>query len=296
MVRILLGGSPCTFWTILKNRNTREIAAEGQGWELFLNYVMAKEKFKPDYWIYENNESASKDIKRKIAEGLRIERLMHFDSALVSAQHRKRIYGSNVLVEEPKDRGIWLKDILNNDVEPVLITPPRFKETKCRIYDSGKSPTITAATGGWHIPRALLKGFGKDEVHPDNYKELTRELTVQEVCRLQTMPDRYTDILCKTKAMSALGNCWTAEMIIHIMKAWNIPKDEPIVAVSMYDGIGTGRYCLDRLGYKNVKYYAYEIDKNSIKCASANYPDIVQLGDAFSVRDKNDICKMKERY
>ena len=53
----------------------------------------------------------------------------------------------------------------------------------------------------------------------------------------------------------------------------------------MYDGIGTGRYCLDKMGYRNIRYYATEIDKNAIKIASHNYPDIMEFGDAFQVRE-----------
>ena len=41
----------------------------------------------------------------------------------------------------------------------------------------------------------------------------------------------------------------------------DIPKDYPIEVLSMYDGIATGRYCLEKLGYTNVTYKAYEIDK-----------------------------------
>lgn len=57
--------------------------------------------------------------------------------------------------------------------------------------------------------------------------------------------------------------------------------------MSMYDGIGTGRYCLEKMGYKNVKYYAYEIDKYAIKCATTNYPDIIEMGDAFQIKNNN---------
>ena len=52
----------------------------------------------------------------------------------------------------------------------------------------------------------------------------------------------------------------------------------------MYDGIGTGRYCLDKMGFTNVKYFAYEIDKYAMQVALSNYPDIIELGDAFQLR------------
>lgn len=66
-----------------------------------------------------------------------------------------------------------------------------------------------------------------------------------------------------------------------------MPKDEEIVVLSMYDGIGTGRYCLERMGFTNVKYYAYEIDPYAIKISESNYPDIIQLGDAFDLRKED---------
>jgi DNA (cytosine-5)-methyltransferase 3A len=101
------------------------------------------------------------------------------------------------------------------------------------------------------------------------------------------MPDDYCKAVSATQAYKALGNGWTAEVIIHILKHMNIPLDEEIIILSMYDGIGTGRYCFDKMGYKNIKYYAYEIDKYPIQVAMSNYPDIIQCGDAFDVRSEN---------
>ena len=57
------------------------------------------------------------------------------------------------------------------------------------------------------------------------------------------------------------------------------------MVLSMYDGIATGRYCLDKMGFTNVKYHAYEIDKYPIQIALDNYPDIIEHGDAFAVRE-----------
>lgn len=78
-------------------------------------------------------------------------------------------------------------------------------------------------------------------------------------------------------------------MIIHILNGVlkNVPRDEKIVVLSMYDGIATGRYCLDKMGFKNVEYHAYEIDKYAIAVAMSNYPDIIQHGDAYQVRSED---------
>ena len=44
MIKILIGGSPCTYWSVAQKKG-REVEAEGLGWELFRNYLIAKEKF-----------------------------------------------------------------------------------------------------------------------------------------------------------------------------------------------------------------------------------------------------------
>lgn len=78
------------------------------------------------------------------------------------------------------------------------------------------------------------------------------------------------------------------KLIIELIKMIPfINKDDEITVLSMYDGIGTGRYCFDKLGFNNIKYYAYEIDKNAIKIALKNYPDIIEKGNAFDIREEN---------
>ena len=48
-MKILIGGSPCTHWSIAQTKN-RETEASGIGWELFLNYRIARDKYKPDFF------------------------------------------------------------------------------------------------------------------------------------------------------------------------------------------------------------------------------------------------------
>ena len=132
----------------------------------------------------------------------------------------------------------------------------------------------------------------KDKQYPlglDDGFYIIRKLTPVECERLQTLPDGYTAAVSDTQRYKGIGNGWTAEVIIHIMNGAlkDVPRDEKIVVLSMYDGIGTGRYCLDKMGFTNVEYHAYEIDKYAIKVAMSNYPDIIQHGDAFSVRKQD---------
>lgn len=115
MIRLLIGGSPCTHWSIAQTKN-RETTAEGVGWELFKNYLIALEKYKPDYFLYENNKSMSAAIREQITRELGVEPIM-INSALVSAQSRQRLYWTNIPgVDQPEDRGILLRDILESGI------------------------------------------------------------------------------------------------------------------------------------------------------------------------------------
>lgn len=125
-VDFLIGGSPCTYWSIAQTKN-RETVASGMGWELFSQYVRALHEAKPKYFIYENNKSMSKDIRASIDEAFGFEAVL-INSALVSAQNRQRLYWvgkrnddgtySQVPVEQPVDRGILLRDVLETGVAP----------------------------------------------------------------------------------------------------------------------------------------------------------------------------------
>jgi DNA (cytosine-5)-methyltransferase 3A len=63
---VLLGGSPCTYWSIAKNN--REISPDGKGGELFMQYIRALEDSGCKYFLYENNNSIHQDIKDFISE------------------------------------------------------------------------------------------------------------------------------------------------------------------------------------------------------------------------------------
>lgn len=112
-MKLLLGGSPCTHWSIARTKN-RETEPEGLGWELFKNYLIALEKFKPDFFLYENNKSMAPAIRAQITRELGVEPIL-INSALVSAQSRQRLYWTNIPgVEQPEDLGILLRDILES--------------------------------------------------------------------------------------------------------------------------------------------------------------------------------------
>lgn len=123
----LIGGSPCTYWSIAQRNENRERIASGLGWELFSQYVRALKESKPNYFIYENNKSMSESIKDSITNTFGFEPIC-INSALVSAQNRNRLYWVGkragdeyvkVNVTQPDDKGILLKDVLDSSLSYV---------------------------------------------------------------------------------------------------------------------------------------------------------------------------------
>ena len=538
-MKILIGGSPCTHWSIAQTKN-RETEASGIGWELFLNYRIARDKYQPDFFPYENNKSMSPAIRAQITAELGVEPAL-INSALVSAQNRQRLYWagkrnqdgtySQVAVEQPVDRGILLRDILESGVcwrekaytlkanyanagavngvdgghfpatmaaEPVRIGTiendaknQAFDSQQYRVYSpDGKAVTLCgnggglgAKTGLYAVPvpepvnetvdgkaQCLRATYYKDGIrnlvgntvdrktcvaipvpaagrivgrrineqgHRDDYNEaiphfqyfevneepqktnclttvqkdnmiavpvrvgampnkdgelgtsqsrhiystdgksvslqarpngggadgaatglyavpagmawrgrengsafemrddqksnavaatghqsrlvieaadgkqmpvyevrggritikgktypikladgfyIIRKLTVTECKRLQTVPDTYAFPVSDTQAYKMLGNGWTVDVIAHIMSHFTGLTEEPVEVLSMYDGMSCGHIALDKLGAEITAYYATEIDKYAVQTTQHNYPDTMQLGDAFQVR------------
>lgn len=121
---------------------------------------------------------------------------------------------------------------------------------------------------------------------PDGYY-LIRKLTVKESMRLQTIPEWYEFPVSDTQAYKMLGNGWTKDVISHILSFIPNIQNEEIDVLSLYDGMSCGKLALMDLGCeKNINTYrAYEIDPYAIKTTQHNFPDTIQCGDAFKVRD-----------
>lgn len=191
----LIGGSPCTYWSIAQSPDKRETTASGLGWELFSQYVRALNEAKPKYFLYENNKSMSKDIYKSISATFGFEPIC-INSALVSAQNRQRLYWvgkrnsddtySKVDIEQPKDRGILLRDILNRGQD---------------LTSNNKSYTLTASYDG--------------AVAWNTIERKQRNMVVEPVCvtedgKSQTLKAQYyknsiANFCCYTSTYGASG-------------------------------------------------------------------------------------------
>ena len=126
-IDLIIGGSPCTDLSIagkmsgLKSDDLdsylemkREKVDFGGQSYLFWEYLRLMKEIKPKYFLLENVRM-SKKWKAVITNNLGVEPI-EIDSRYFSAQKRKRLYWTNIKgIEQPHDRGINLKDILEKE-------------------------------------------------------------------------------------------------------------------------------------------------------------------------------------
>ena len=246
---LLIGGSPCQDLSIA-NQNGKGLRGERSG--LFWEYYRALITVKPKYYLFENVASMKKTDKKTITKFLGVEPIM-INSALVSGQQRKRLYWTNIPeVKQPEDKGIYLKDILQDEstIPYALRTRKDYienckkLEAKCdkknnsltsmhtnsiyckplrigyfntagqgdRIYSVQGKSVCISANGGG---RGAKTGLYRIDLPDGDY--IVRKLSPVECERLQTLPDNYTEGLPYNKRIKAIGNGWTVDVIAHIL-------------------------------------------------------------------------------
>jgi len=208
-IDLLIGGSPCQDLSIAK-KDRKGLDGERSG--LFWEYVRILKEVKPKYFILENVNSMPKEAKELITKTLGVEPIM-INASLVSAQNRKRLFWTNIPnVTQPEDRGILLKDILENgdtvanpkmmnwkgDKEkcPTLTSsmhkePPivgttdsiyQYRRTYWRETKGGKVPTLTAnmGTGGNNVPYVIAPNGKKIEIPDADKIAVFKEVRTEE--------------------------------------------------------------------------------------------------------------------
>lgn len=109
-IDLVIGGSPCQDLSIAK-QDRKGLQGERSG--LFWRFVEILQKAKPKYFLLENVASMKDEDRDTISSILGVEPIM-INSALVSAQQRKRYYWTNIWTTTPNDKQIFLRDVIEH--------------------------------------------------------------------------------------------------------------------------------------------------------------------------------------
>lgn len=199
-IDMVIGGSPCQSFSV---------AGDGSGFDgksgLFFEYLRILREVNPKYFLLEN-VVMKKQWEEVINNELGVKPIM-INSALLSAQNRKRLYWTNIEgVTQPQDKGVLLKDVLQYNAVKDIVKPTE-RNLRHKVYHDDKSLCCTAT---------MYKGAGNNGMSLiDRGCGLTC-LTPIECERLQTLPDDYTSGVSNTQRYKMIGNGWTVDVIAHI--------------------------------------------------------------------------------
>lgn len=301
----LIGGSPCTYWSIAQ-KNNRETEASGIGWELFSQYVRALHEAKPKYFIYENNKSMSKQIRASIDEAFGFDAVL-INSALVSAQNRQRLYWvgkrnadgtySKVDVKQPVNRGILLKDILENG---------------CDLISNDKYYCMTASYDGACSWNTIERNQRTMVAEPVN---LTADGKSQTI-KAQSAKTSIANICCYSSTYGASGVAEPVRIGTYPNEAKNQDKhDSQQYRIYSTEGKGvtlcgngggmgakTGLYAIPvefdgDIPTKAISradgktYQVYEVENGLITIKNKQYP--IKLADGFYIIRKLTVSECK---
>ena len=109
-IDLLIGGSPCQGFSFAG----KQLNFDDPRSKLFFEYVRLLRECKPKYFLLENVKM-KKEYEQIITDHLGVEPIF-INSALVSAQNRKRLYWTNIPnITQPEDKGILLKDVVHEN-------------------------------------------------------------------------------------------------------------------------------------------------------------------------------------
>lgn len=112
-IDLLIGGSPCQGFSFAG----KQLNFEDPRSKLFFEFVRLLKECEPKYFFLENVKM-KKEYQDIISKELGVEPI-EINSSLVSAQQRKRLYWTNIPnTTQPTDKGIYLSDILEKEVDP----------------------------------------------------------------------------------------------------------------------------------------------------------------------------------
>ena len=219
-VDLLIGGSPCQD---LCNMGSHK-GLDGEKSSLFFEFVRALREAKPRFFLLENNASMTNKNKDIISSYMGVEPIF-IDSIDFSAQHRKRLYWTNIPFEQYESKRITIRDIAQSREEKneydITETVRKYlsSEYEGRKIQKTVSSKIRTLDGVSKCLGTYCGDYGNNTgliIQYDDGRYFS--ITPIEAERLQTLPDNYTEGVPPKKRFFGIGNGWTVDVITHTLQ------------------------------------------------------------------------------
>jgi len=226
-IDLLIGGSPCQNFSVARTSIYAIDGLEGDKSKLFYEYLRILKESKPTYFLLENVKMKN-DSKEQLDNYLGFNGI-YFNSRLVSYQNRPRYYWTNIDFKISEDKKVSFQDFKETDYNEckkykVNRTPSREKMW-CNGQGKGgreSCKNITYADKINCITRKQDRSPNSGLIELDNF---CRFLSRRELEQGQTVPVGYTKALTYSQAQDVLGDGWTVDVIVEILKGISkVPK------------------------------------------------------------------------
>jgi len=216
-VDLLIGGSPCTgFSSGGKGLNFND--PQSKLFFYYLSILRRIQSFNPKVKFLLENVKMKEEWSRVISDHMEVP-YTEINSRYFSAQNRVRYYWNNWKIPSFKDKGILLRDIVEDDYIHSAAKRTRplvdegYRKSLCLEVNGIDKAMCLVTVNLNNLLTPLPRGRYKD-VSLHNYPY--RVMSVREMEHLQTVPENYVGDISPNKAAKVLGNGWTVDVISHI--------------------------------------------------------------------------------
>lgn len=226
-IDLLIGGSPCQDFSTAKafgmhGENPKGLDGVKSG--LFYHYLRILKELKeynPNLkWLLENVKM-KKESKEQLDEYLGVSGV-YINSELVSFQKRARYYWTNLNITVPEDKGVSFQNYKNSgDLGKYKVNRTPSRE---RMWNNGMGANSSSSCANVTHKDKIYCLTTKQDRCPNSglveYEDFCRFLTQHELELAQTVPIGYTSTLSYNQSCAVLGNGWTVDVIVHILKGF----------------------------------------------------------------------------
>tara|TARA_R110002110_G_scaffold200695_1_gene411428 strand:- start:20830 stop:21735 length:906 start_codon:yes stop_codon:yes gene_type:complete len=236
-IELLVGGSPCQGFSLIGE----QLNFDDERSSLIFHFFRLLEECKPKYFLLENVKMKP-ECRDYISNRLGVQPI-EINSSLVSGQNRRRLYWTNIPnITQPADLEIEGNSIFEDDKYEMATVRKAKGDLPRRVVspNGNKLGCLTAsyfkgANGDGRPAKATI--FGEY-----SHTDLTM-LTPKECERLQTIPDDYTIGVSKTQRYKMIGNSFTVDVIVHLLKNMK-PKNNNEYNLSLSEWEKEGRVAI----------------------------------------------------
>ena len=214
-IDLLMSGTPCQSFSLANVYNRNGLDGKSG---IFLEALRILREVNPTYFLFENVRMG-KESKSQLDEFLGVNGV-EINSKLVSYQNRPRIYWTNFPITIPEDMNISFQDYIERNTNVGKLNKSKYY---LKMWADGKGNNS-------------IKGGCLNVTHADKIMCITTEqrrcpnaglVECEDFCRIltqrelelaQTLPVGYTNGFSYNQAQKLIGNGWTINVIVHLLK------------------------------------------------------------------------------